>query len=117
MRNSIISLVVLFSIILYTLFSFLYINTFITDFQSSIDPIHLTHTENFAHIKVARELFNDKKNTLLLMISKEHINKISDSLISLEVAIKFEDSLGVEEHKNLLLDTLEDINMHNSTIN
>lgn len=117
MRNAVISLVVFVFIIAYSTFSFFYLNNFISDFSSSVQTIHSSNIENSKHIETANSLFKRKKNTLLLMISKEHINKISDSLISLDIAIDFENPQDIEQYKALLLDCIEDINMHNSSIN
>ena len=117
MKHAVISLVVTLLIVGYTVFSFIYIDNFIKTFGADINALNPAGSNNVTYIESAEKFFKSKKNMLLLMISKEHINKIEDCIISLDCAINYDSRQDIENYKILLLNAVEDIHRHNSTIN
>lgn len=117
MRNAIISTIAFAMIILYSFFSFFYLGSFVGNFRNSIKSIEPEGINNVACIEKATDILESKKNMLLLMISKEHINTIENSLTSLSTAIKFEEPQDIDEYKALLLNSINNVDRYNHTIN
>lgn len=114
MRNTLISVVTFILVLTYSAFSFFYIGKFVDGFSASIKPISAISSENYEQVELAKTTFKNKKNTLLLMISKEHIDNIENYLSSLDIAIRFQSDQDIEEYKLLLLNSIENIKKHNS---
>ena len=96
MRNTIISAICVAAVILYSIFTSIYIN----DFSNQINT-ELSLSVNISDVNAdnINNIYNEKKKILDIIINRDHVEEIEDIIINLESAVKFDNSQEI--HNNI----------------
>lgn len=106
MRNTIISAICVAAVILYSIFTSIYIN----DFSNQINT-ELSLSVNISDVNVdnINNIYNEKKKILDIIINRDHLEEIEDIIINLESAVKFNDTQAIYTTALNLKSTIEHI--------
>ena len=106
MRNTIISAICVAAVILYSIFTSIYIN----DFSNQINT-ELSLSVNISDVNVdnINNIYNEKKKILDIIINRDHLEEIEDIIINLESAVKFNDNQAIYTTALNLRSTIEHI--------
>lgn len=106
MRNTIISAICVAAVILYSIFTSIYIN----DFSNQINT-ELSLSVNISDVNVdnINNIYNEKKKILDIIINRDHLEEIEDIIINLESAVKFNDNQAIYTTALNLKSTIEHI--------
>lgn len=106
MRNTIISAICVAAVILYSIFTSIYIN----DFSNQINT-ELSLSVNISDVNVdnINNIYNEKKKILDIIINRDHVEEIEDIIINLESAVKFNDNQAIYTTALNLKSTIEHI--------
>ena len=85
MRNTIISAICVSAVILYSIFTSIYIN----DFSNQINT-ELSLSVNISDVNVdnINNIYNEKKKILDIIINRDHLEEFEDIIINLQSAVK-----------------------------
>lgn len=106
MRNTIISAICVAAVILYSIFTSIYIN----DFSNQINT-ELSLSVNISDVNAdnINNIYNEKKKILDIIINRDHVEEIEDIIINLESAVKFNDNQAIYTTALNLKSTIEHI--------
>ena len=106
MRNTIISAICVAAVILYSIFTSIYIN----DFSNQINT-ELSLSVNISDVNVdnINNIYNEKKKILDIIINRDHVEEIEDIIINLKSAVKFNDNQAIYTTALNLKSTIEHI--------
>ena len=106
MRNTIISAICVAAVILYSIFTSIYIN----DFSNQINT-ELSLSVNISDVNVdnINNIYNEKKKILDIIINRDHLEEIENIIINLESAVKFNDNQAIYTTALNLKSTIEHI--------
>ena len=106
MRNTIISAICVAAVILYSIFTSIYIN----DFSNQINT-ELSLSVNISDVNIdnINNIYNEKKKILDIIINRDHVEEIEDIIINLESAVKFNDNQAIYTTALNLKSTIEHI--------
>lgn len=114
MRNTVISIVCIILISVYSVFS----SIFISHFTENIENKVIFADKNGYSVAVAdnmQKVLNDNMSVLLFTTSKEHIDIIENCIINIRYAAEHNDLMTIQIYKSLLLNTLEEISRLNKS--
>lgn len=108
MKNTVISIVCIVLVAVYSAFSSIFINNFtgkIEDIIISADKngYSSTTTDNI------QKILDENMSVLLFTTSQEHINIIENCIINIYYATEHNDVMNIQIYKSILLNTLEEI--------
>ncbi|MBR5306950.1 MAG: hypothetical protein IKU47_08540 [Oscillospiraceae bacterium] len=110
MKHIIIASAALTAVVLYSIFTFFYVQ----DFTCKITPENnIPITENIVMI---RNIFDEKKKIMGFVVNKDHINDVENCIIRLENAVKYNDAQQIEENAMLLYSAVDELRRHNQSI-
>lgn len=106
MRNTIISAICVAAVILYSIFTSIYIN----DFSNQINT-ELSLSVNISDVNVdnINNIYNEKKKILDIIINRDHLEEFEDIIINLQSAVKFNDNQAIYTTALNLKSTIEHI--------
>lgn len=111
MRNTIISVICIVLVFIYSSFTMLYID----DFSNQINrQLPLSFEISDANINNINNIFNNRKKVLDIIINRDHVEEIEDIIINLETAIKFNDKHEIYKAALNLKSAIEHIDKLNS---
>lgn len=115
MRHTLIASVCVVIVLLYSAFTYFYISDFIDEIE---DELYFSQQETYSedNIEDIKETFEDRKNMLMFLLNKEHLENIEEYIIKLEQAFKYNNQQDIQTCRNLLNASIEDVKHHNKCI-
>ena len=116
MKNAVISVICICFIAFCSIFSVLFMNNFTDEIRYDIQ---FAQQNNYSAASVDKleNTFNIKKNVLILISSKDHINILEECIINIKYAAQHDDKQNLEVYTSLLLKTASDMeNMNKSPV-
>ena len=108
MKNTVISIVCIISVAVYSVFSSLFIDSFTKKIEDKI--IYADNNGYNAAINENMQQILDKNMSVLLFTtSQEQINVIENCIINIRYATEHNDVMNIQINKSILLNTLEEI--------
>ena len=115
MRNTIISIVCVALVFAYSIFTTLYVS----DFSNKINnELSVDFSDNKPNINIEniKDIYNDRKKLLGIIINRDHTEEVEDIIINLETAVKFDDAQEIYNNCYALKSAIEHIEKLNSFI-
>ena len=111
MKHLVISLVCTVAVAAYSFYSANFIDTFYKDMNAEIVQIEINDysPESIEHLSAK---FYDKKNMLLLISNKEHIDELEEYITALKVAVDNDNPLYIQLNTEMIIDVTEYIKMY-----
>lgn len=108
MRNTIISIVCVVVIFVYSIFTMTYVNDFSKQIANEL-PSFFSDSNCYVNIDNIKNIYSNKQKILSVIVNRDDVEDIENIIINLETAVKFSDQKEIYNNTYALKSTLEHI--------
>ena len=115
LKHIFLTIICIAGIALYTFFSCKYINEYT---HTTLAELNNIYSENNYHssIENIKEIYEERKNILLFMVNKDHLDEAEDIISELESAILYDNQQDIKTAKEQLKSIIEEIKRASHTL-